>query len=119
MIEMELGIVINEMGLKGAQSHRTYERMVETWLDPNEPIPTLDECKAKWNEIYPDIELNMLWGEIRHIRNKYLQESDWTQLSDSPLTVEQKTQWQTYRQELRDVTNQPDPKNIIWPTKPL
>ncbi len=51
MIEMELGVVINEMRLKGAQSHRTYERMVETWLDPNERIPTLDECKAKWTDL--------------------------------------------------------------------
>lgn len=48
---MELSIVISQMGLKGAQSHRTYERMVETWLDPNERIPTLEECQAKWNEL--------------------------------------------------------------------
>ena len=51
MIEMELGIVINEMGLKGAQSHRTYDRMVETWLDAAEPIPSLEECQAKWGEL--------------------------------------------------------------------
>jgi CRISPR/Cas system-associated endonuclease Cas1 len=48
---MELSIVVNAMGLRGARSHRTYERMVETWIDPNEPIPTLDECAAKWNEL--------------------------------------------------------------------
>lgn len=48
---MELSIVISQMGLKGAASHRTYERMVETWLDPNEPIPTLDQCQAKWDEL--------------------------------------------------------------------
>lgn len=39
------------MGLKGAESHRTYDRMVETWIDPSEPIPTYDECVAKWNEL--------------------------------------------------------------------
>lgn len=48
---MELSIVIAEMGLRGAQSHRTYERMVETWLDPNEPIPTIEECQDKWNHL--------------------------------------------------------------------
>lgn len=48
---MELSIVISQMGLKGAASHRSYQRMVETWLDPNEPIPTLDQCQAKWNEL--------------------------------------------------------------------
>lgn len=48
---MELSIVISQMGLKGAASHRSYQRMVETWLDPNEPIPTLEQCQAKWNEL--------------------------------------------------------------------
>lgn len=48
---MELATVIAQMGLRGATSHRTYERMVETWIDSNEPIPTYDECVAKWNEL--------------------------------------------------------------------
>ena len=48
---MNLSVVINSLGLRGATSHRTYERMVETWIDPNEPIPTYDECVAKWNEL--------------------------------------------------------------------
>lgn len=48
---IDLGTVVSQMGLKGAESHRTYERMVETWIDPNEPIPTYDECVAKWNEL--------------------------------------------------------------------
>ena len=48
---MELAIVIGAMRLRGATSHRTYERMVETWIDPNEPIPTYEECLAKWNEL--------------------------------------------------------------------
>ena len=48
---MELSIVIASLGLKGATSHRTYERMVETWIDPNETIPTFDQCVAKWDEL--------------------------------------------------------------------
>lgn len=48
---MELAIVISQLGLRGATSHRSYERMVETWIDPSEPIPTYDECVAKWNEL--------------------------------------------------------------------
>jgi hypothetical protein len=48
---MELSIVITQMGLRGALSHRTYERMVETWIDPNEPIPTYEECVATWNQL--------------------------------------------------------------------
>lgn len=48
---MELAIVIGAIGLRGATSHRTYERMVETWIDPNESIPMYDECVTKWNEL--------------------------------------------------------------------
>ena len=59
------------------------------------------------------------WVGVRSKRNILLQESDWTQLPDSPISSEKMVRWQTYRQELRDVTNQTDPKNIIWPPKPL
>lgn len=66
------------------------------------------------------VEINLRveakWEEIRQIRNELLLECDWTQLSDIP--TETKTYWQTYRQELRDVTNQPNPFNIVWPVKP-
>ena len=48
---MELGIVISQMGLRGSLSHRSYDKMVETWIDPNEQIPTYEECVAKWNEL--------------------------------------------------------------------
>lgn len=48
---MELSTVISQLGLHGATSHRTYERMVETWIDASEPIPTLDECRIKWAEL--------------------------------------------------------------------
>jgi hypothetical protein len=48
---MQLAIVVNAMGLRGAASHRTYESMVETWYDAKEPIPTYEQCVAKWNEL--------------------------------------------------------------------
>jgi IS1 family transposase len=38
-------------------------------------------------------------------RDEKLQASDWTQLPDVPLTAEQKAEWATYRQELRDYIN--------------
>ena len=53
------------------------------------------------------------WGEFRHIRDLKLQSCDWTQLSDAPITQEQKSLWEIYRQELRDL-----PENIVDP-KPL
>ena len=54
-------------------------------------------------------------NEIRSERNRLLTDSDWTQLPDSPAD---KTAWATYRQQLRDITNQTDPFNIVWPIAP-
>lgn len=58
------------------------------------------------------------WSEIREQRNQLLSESDWTQFQDSPITGSQLTDWQTYRQELRNITSQSNPFEIIWPIKP-
>jgi|TARA_B100001094_G_scaffold205067_1_gene198984 hypothetical protein len=58
------------------------------------------------------------WSDIRDSRNTLLSNSDWTQFQDSPITGSQLTDWQNYRQSLRDVTTQSDPYNIVWPTKP-
>ncbi len=56
------------------------------------------------------------WDVVKHTRNQLLQESDWTQLPDVPLSA--KESWALYRQQLRDITTQPDPFNITWPTAP-
>ena len=59
---------------------------------------------------------------LRQTRNQLLLESDWTQGADSVLNSTKKTEWQTYRQSLRDITSGissvTDVENIIWPTKP-
>lgn len=69
-------------------------------------------------EIEIEIEYDNKWSHIRTIRNEELKKCDWTQLSDSPLTTEKKQEWQTYRQELRDITTQSDPYNLVWPSQP-
>ena len=56
------------------------------------------------------------WPIVRTERNRRLQACDWTQLSDIP--AETKALWEPYRQALRDITDQPDPFNIVWPTPP-
>jgi|TARA_R100000479_G_C6365222_1_gene194655 hypothetical protein len=57
--------------------------------------------------------------KIRSDRDQFLAECDWTVLPDSPLTTEKKTEWQTYRQALRDITDSESfPHNVTWPTKP-
>lgn len=54
---------------------------------------------------------------IREQRGQLLLASDWTQLPDVPQTT--KDLWSTYRQQLRDITEQTGfPQNVTWPTAP-
>lgn len=56
---------------------------------------------------------------MRIRRNNELLSSDWTQISDAPLTQEQKLEWAAYRQALRDLPTQAKfPNYVVWPTKP-
>jgi hypothetical protein len=55
------------------------------------------------------------WNVIRAERNKLLVESDWTQLPDAPVDA---AAWATYRQALRDITDQANPFAIVWPESP-
>ena len=59
------------------------------------------------------------WAEVRGKRDRLLAECDWTQVVDAPLTYEQKTAWQAYRQSLRDLPQSfATPEEVVWPTTP-
>ena len=67
---------------------------------------------------------------LRHERDIKLKSCDWTQSPDSPLTDAKKTEWATYRQELRDMMATASPEedlnepnclkksSITWPIEP-
>ncbi|MCD9475031.1 tail fiber assembly protein [Photobacterium phosphoreum] len=62
----------------------------------------------------------MNWAAIRSRRDNLILETDFTQVSDSPLTVEKKAEFTAYRQALRDLPQTYDnPDDIVWPTKPI
>ena len=67
-------------------------------------------------------EFNIYIKELRSIRNKLLAECDWTDLPNAPLTETKKTEWQTYRVNLRDITNGlttvEQVEAVEFPTKP-
>jgi hypothetical protein len=76
--------------------------------DFGDPFLASDESKS-----------NPLWEDVRKQRDKLLQESDWTQLPDSPLSEAQKESWIDYRQDLRNIPQDcPDTDHITWPIKP-
>ena len=59
---------------------------------------------------------------LRQKRNALIASSDWTVLSDSPLSAELKTAWLEYRQDLRDITEGVNTvakvKAVVFPDKP-
>lgn len=76
--------------------HYIFDYTAKQWIDPR--------------------TLETEWPLVRTKRDRLLQASDWTQLPDVPLAT--KEAWTAYRQALRDLTDQPDPFNITWPTPP-
>jgi len=59
-------------------------------------------------------------ADLRSKRNRLLASCDWVMISDSPIA--DKTAWETYRQSLRDITNNlttvQDVNAVVFPTKP-
>ena len=62
------------------------------------------------------------WETIRLQRNELLNQSDWTQVNDSPLSDSKKQEWATYRQSLRDLPATYQSVNniadVIFPSMP-
>jgi hypothetical protein len=59
------------------------------------------------------------WQKVRQKRDKLLAKSDWTQMPNAPLTLEQKFAWAEYRQKLRDLPQDfNDPDKVIFPQEP-
>lgn len=80
---------------------------IQVW---NKTDATEEEISAKLEE---------KWVEVRIMRDALLTQSDWTQFQDSPLSGTNLTDWQTYRQSLRDISSQSNPYNLTWPAKPM
>ena len=63
-------------------------------------------------------------AKVRLRRNILLQDTDWTQMPDSPLSDSKKTEWATYRQALRDMmasytdSESNTVENTTFPTQP-
>ena len=62
--------------------------------DPENPVYSLVEDLTKTGPA---------WEKLREQRGPLLTASDWTQLTDSPLAAQDKTDWANYRQYLRDL----------------
>lgn len=82
-----------------------------------EEFPT--QVDGGWSQRWTVVKLSEVTAEynVRLERQRLLQESDWTQIPDSPVD---KDAWAAYRQALRDITAQPGfPYSVVWPQAPL
>lgn len=80
-------------------------------------IDDLGWFQVEGSESSPEIisESELMWNKAKAL----LVDSDWSMLSDVPMTVSQKRQWIEYRKALREIKLQPDfPSSISWPSKP-
>ena len=69
-----------------------------------------------FNPMFPDATNEQKWDQIKLWRNSELNNSDWTQLPDSPVD---KAAWAKYRQDLRDLPQQNvSADDAAFPVKP-
>ena len=91
------------------------------WLDSTSK-PTSKQISDKRTELENAEPMRVL----RMQRNAKLAESDWTNLPDSPLASDKKSEWASYRQSLRTLPSTAEPRldgsgnltNVTWPTQP-
>lgn len=58
-------------------------------------------------------------ADAEKIRQQLLSQSDWTQVTDVPLTDKKRSEWRDHRKSLRDITDQGGyPHAIRWPVAP-
>ena len=81
-----------------------------------------EQAEYDARQVTPPTAFEQSMIDLRQDRNKLLLECDWTDLPNAVLSDEKKTEWQTYRTNLRDITNGlttvEDVNSVTWPTKP-
>lgn len=83
------------------------------------PVQSLQQIDGVWTQQWVAQQLpeSAAADNVRSFRDAQLVKSDWTQVADAPVD---KAAWATYRQALRDITQQAGfPWNIQWPQVPL
>ena len=82
--------------------------------------PVIVNGAVQWQDLRT---VEQAWAEVRSARDALLRSSDWRPVYAADRGgLEQvswaNSQWRAYRQTLRDITEQSDPRNITWPTPP-
>lgn len=113
-IYYDMGYTLEFMPLPMRQGNPLPEDYVLSSVDviPEEDV-SLDTLPNIEDAITQRI-LETAWTRVRDDRNTRIALTDVWAMPDRTMTAEQIA----YRQALRDITNQSDPNDILWPTKP-
>jgi hypothetical protein len=57
----------------------------------------------------------IIWERVRRMRDALLAQTDYLMIPDSPIDNATRERVRLYRQALRDLTKQPDPRLVEWP----
>lgn len=105
------------VGYEAAPSFDLITQRVDTSIKPSLVDGKWTLTKTVVNKTQEQIDADNAnkAATIRNERNKLLAETDWMALSDVTMSAD----WATYRQALRDVTDQAGfPHNVTFPEKP-
>ena len=95
------------------------DTIASTFESSTEPMFLIDDQLKTLNQKVWMNSPEIIKNNIRYNRDRLLADSDWTQLADSPLSSSKKTEWVTYRQSLRDLTDNVDSSGqVTYPTVP-
>lgn len=105
-----IGIISNAVQISSEEHARL--------LDGNSAGKAITSAKNGYPTLTdPELSEEELWESVRIERDVQLNESDYTQMPDYELN--NKNEWASYRQQLRDITKLfSDPGNVIWPKIP-
>lgn len=108
----------DEEGFYKTTLHLTAEEAVRyTGLLAEKP-PERESAGVVSIQLTPEEETERLWVRVRTQRAKLLAESDWVTARALDQGTPVPPEWVAYRQALRDITNQPDPRQLAWPALP-
>lgn len=98
-------------------------KSLPAYWDDDKGITPLPESPGKDYEFdYGTLQwvpnLTKVWASVRTMRDKLIAATDWRATRAVLENRRLHPAWETYRTELRNITSQPDPFTVSWPTIP-
>ena len=106
--------------IKYYASKRDAEEILDNEGNSHDPVQYVQSHFVGQDDTRDTRILAEKWANIRRQRDRLLTESDWVvvKAKEEHANASIDSNWIDYRTALRDITEQSDPDNITWPTKP-